>query len=232
MDRNSLSFEEEQAKWNRLKELAGGRKLPVMEIFFSWELKDKDGNVIKQHRGYSHSTTRNFWNLYIDCLCEIKHQGGYSDGNTSYRTKAGPLLTSRQYIGNDDPEGTKGYSGTLSDDGQGICIGTDNTAESVDDYVMGTLINDGSGAGEMEYQSSGFIRNWDGGSTKFTRSVYREFQNSSGGSITVEEVGIYWESALSTSYIFLMLRDLISGGQAVGDGESLLVQYDFELTYP
>lgn len=116
----------------------------------------------------------------------------------------------------------------------GIVIGTDNTPVTPSDYALGTIINHGDGAGEMEYGGCEFTAMVIADpNAQFTMRRY--FTNNSGGGITVEEVGIY---AAGTQYVtndwghawpFCAARDL-TGGVAVADTEILRVTYVPQIT--
>lgn len=112
----------------------------------------------------------------------------------------------------------------------GIQIGTSNTPVTPADYVMGTRILHGSGAGEMEYGGTELlslvIANPNG---QFT--IRRYFTNNSGGGITVEETGI--NSGASEynigSWPFCIARD-VTGGIVVANTEILRVTYVPQIT--
>ncbi|GAI73856.1 unnamed protein product, partial [marine sediment metagenome] len=62
--------------------------------------------------------------------------------------------------------------------------------------------------------------------------VTRTFTNSSGGSITVREIGIYCFSTDTGAIAryFCIVRDVLATPQAVGNGEILTVQYTLRTT--
>jgi len=80
------------------------------------------------------------------------------------------------------------YNGASSDYG-GVMIGTGTTAVSIDDYALETLINHGTGAGELQYS----LNVYGYPSTTATTAKFiisRTFTNGSGNNITIEEITI------------------------------------------
>lgn len=123
--------------------------------------------------------------------------------------------------------GVNAASGT---DTYGIVIGSGTNTVSVTDYQLQTKILTGSTSGKMAYQACTVgVPQTANGSRSFV--ISRQFNNSSGSSITVNEVGVYikWYQS-STSYYFQIIRDNIAGGQAVANGHNLTVQYTVSVT--
>ena len=111
-----------------------------------------------------------------------------------------------------------------TDDTYGIVVGTGSTPVAISDYGLETQIAHGAGAGQLMHQVSQFIAPTTIG-TKRRFLTTREFVNQSGGSITVNECGIYVQSG-PTSYEYCVVRDLIAGGKLVPDTATLVVQYE------
>lgn len=115
-------------------------------------------------------------------------------------------------------------------DTNGIVVGTGSTAVAVTDYALVTKIDDGSGSGQLLYQAVVISTSMTISDPDISFTIRRDFLNSSGDSITVNEVGIYLTgySAVGGDEPFMAVRDLISGGQAVADGENLRVTYTIQ----
>lgn len=110
----------------------------------------------------------------------------------------------------------------------GILAGTDSTAPTRDDFEMGTLISHGVGAGQLTYNahSIGAVQAVAGG---YLITNSRQFDNGSGGSITIEEIGMVVNANLTTGFNdILILHDLLPGGELVLNGASLIVSYHWE----
>jgi len=108
----------------------------------------------------------------------------------------------------------------------GIVVGTGTNLPAVDDYTLQAQIGHGVGAGQLQYSAVTFgAPASDTTSSQFT--VTRNFANASGGSITVNEIGLVLRSWLSSQcqMYHLVLRDVIAGGLAVPNGQTLTVNY-------
>ncbi len=107
----------------------------------------------------------------------------------------------------------------------GTVVGTGNTAPTINDYALETLIAHGVGAGQLQYSDVSFgAPAADATTSQFT--ITRNFANGSGGAITVNEIGLYVRG-MSTSnyYYFMTIRDVIGGGINVPNGQTLTVNY-------
>jgi hypothetical protein len=119
---------------------------------------------------------------------------------------------------------TDGAAGAVT---SGIIVGTGNTAPTINDYVIETLIAHGVGAGQLQYSIVTYgAPAADATTSQFT--ITRNFANGSGGAITVNEVGLYVETApggTPVPYYFMTIRDVIAGGISVPNGQTLTVNY-------
>jgi hypothetical protein len=124
------------------------------------------------------------------------------------------------------------HQGTVIANKIGIQVGTGTAAVTPNDNALGSRISHGRAAGELEYGGCELI------GLSFTNpngelTIRRYFTNVSGGSITVNEVGIH---AVGTnkgnrqSWSFLVARDPVSPGIAVATGEILRVTYVVQIT--
>ncbi len=109
----------------------------------------------------------------------------------------------------------------------GIMVGTGTTAESINDAALVTQIATGTSAGQLQYGSM----TYGAPSTTATTTTFRftrVFTNGSGGTVTVQEIGLASRDSANTKG-FLWLRDL-TGAVAVTNGQQLTVNYDFTTT--
>lgn len=113
----------------------------------------------------------------------------------------------------------------------GIVVGTDTgvaQALTIASYSLGTLIAHGAGAGAMQYGAVTFgLPGADATTSQFT--VTRNFTANVGG-ITVNEIGLYCRSYDGSTRYFMIIRDLIGGGIAVPNGQTLTVNYRLQGT--
>jgi hypothetical protein len=110
----------------------------------------------------------------------------------------------------------------------GIVVGTGAVAPTISDYVLGTLILHDAApptANRLQYAAVSFgAPAADATTSQLT--ITRNFANSSGGAITVNEVGLYCrgvDSGATTRY-FMIIRDT-TGGIIVPNGQTLTVNY-------
>ena len=109
----------------------------------------------------------------------------------------------------------------------GTLVGTGSTAPTISDYVMETLIAHGVGGGQLQYSAITFGAPASDATTS-QLTITRNFANGSGGAITVNEIGLVCQAAYSTAGTigyFLLVRDVIGGGIAVPNGQTLTVNY-------
>ena len=118
----------------------------------------------------------------------------------------------------------------------GIVAGTGTTAVTPTDYQLATLIADGTTASTLEYFTCAGTNFSTVGSTA-SFDLERLFRNSSGGTITINETGVYSAYSRNTSggqftHIrhFCTIRDIVSPGFAVLNGEYLRVVYTLSVT--
>ena len=119
-------------------------------------------------------------------------------------------------------------NGAIGDDTLGIIVGTGTTAPTIDNYAIETLIDHDAApptVGDLQYSAVTFgAPASDATTSQFT--ITRNFANASGGAITVNEIALYVDAyKYNTHYKFMIIRDVIAGGIAVPDGQTLTVNY-------
>lgn len=194
-------------------------------------VKDKDGRTTEQRLMKSKSFVRQFLELLF-----VQMTGTFTPGSsyqyhqpvTYIRDVNGylrPVLASISNYGDifdaDAGVGVTDY---------GIVAGTGTTPPNIDDYDLEPMIAHGSGAGQLSYGAMTFgLPTSDPTTSHFT--LTRDFSNGSGGIVTVNEVGVRvranilrYNQSLGTGY-FLIIRDVISGGINVPNGQTLTVNY-------
>jgi hypothetical protein len=119
-------------------------------------------------------------------------------------------------------------TGAIAAVDKGIIVGTGNTAPTINDYAIETIIPHDAApptAGAMQYSAVTFgAPASDATTSQFT--ITRNFANASGGAITVNEIALYcYAYWFATAYSFMTIRDVIAGGIAVPNGQTLTVNY-------
>ena len=233
----------EEREYRKLAKLGRKHKIPVPEVWLRRQVF-LDGEQILDRRQRSHSYVRSFYNLLFGLftlsnlddntfgagLASVKDTGGvvrFSVSSiASTQRSAGGSLVSGDTIG-------AGVLANAGDDTHGILIGTDNTAESFEDFFLIAQIDDGVGGGEMSHVQSGpHSRAWNGGTKTFSDVVARFFNNNSGGGITVEEVVLVTYGAIAATTRKMMLSRDLTGGDVVADTAQYKVTYETSLVYP
>ena len=105
----------------------------------------------------------------------------------------------------------------------GIVVGTNNTAPTITDFALLTPIAHGVAGGQMQYSAMTFgAPGADATTSQIT--LTRNFTANVGG-ITVNEIGLYVRGWDGTVKYFMTIRDVIAGGIAVPNGQTLTVNY-------
>jgi len=120
---------------------------------------------------------------------------------------------------------------TIQGEKIGIQVGTGSTAPTPTDTAMVIRIAHGRNAGQLEYGGCELIGiTFSEPTGEFT--IRRYFTNASGGSITVNEVGLHAAGTQigTAAWPFLIARDVVSPGITVADGEILRVIYVPQIT--
>lgn len=102
----------------------------------------------------------------------------------------------------------------------GIVIGTGAVAPTIDDFQLGNQIAHAT----MNYSAHAFGTPGANATTS-QLTITRNFTNVSGGAITVNEIGLYSRGYDGSIRYFMLIRDVIAGGIAVPNGQTLTVNY-------
>jgi len=180
-------------------------------------VKDKDGKVTDHRVMRSRSFVRQFLELLWIQTYQIPEVAPYNMRDTANALQ--DICESAYTFACD------GGIGVVT---HGIIVGTGTTAPTIDDYVIETIIDHDAApptVGDLQYGAVTFgAPSSDATTSQFT--ITRNFANASGGAITVNEVALYVEAFLyNTTYYFMIIRDVIAGGIAVPDGQTLTVNY-------
>ena len=179
-------------------------------------LKDKDGKVVERRVQKSESFVLQF----LDMLSALMYG---SNGLSAWfgRTFFGGYCSITQRYDNMSAMGGVGIPNW------GIAVGTGANPAGVTDATLQTWITHGVGAGQLQYgnMASGAPTS-DTTASHFTLS--RDFSNASGNPITVNEVGLILLNdggAANYNDYLLCIRDVIGGGFAIPNGQTLTLNY-------
>lgn len=226
---------DEKQVYEEFKALARELKVPVIDFHYSLEIT-KNGIVIdKRPRQRSHTFKRNAFNWMFSQLASHPYPdtGNFGASYVSYKDTAGNIRSNVTYaIGGDttiDSLGS-GYRGNLGVAYHGIVVGTGVGAESFDGFALTTRVEHGNGEGQLHHPASPLPAvEWDNDGKVMTATHIRYFNNNSGGSIVITEIGIY---ADLNTYKCMITRDLLGASITMVDASQLKVTYEVDLTYP
>lgn len=182
---------------------------PKLNVSISVEIKDKTGKVLKRKTVQAKSYTRQMIDAFQIMMSQIAADIKDTTGANRSTSPIAEMYDLTAEASNDD---------------FGILCGTDDTAPTISDYVLGVPIAEGSGAGQFSHGAVSIGTVVIVGSTsKFT--IARTFTNNSGNSIEVEEVALVFSDG---TYFFLIDRSLLNF--TVADGLSGTVTYTISVT--
>jgi len=207
-------------------------------------VKDKNGKIIKQHKQHSHSFVMNFAAILATLMLNpygtfqnyyyFMNTGGSWFDLDNINTKGNKVLTMLNSANNNL---------------YGIQVGNGTATPTPNDYQLGNQIFNGTSSGQLTYGAhsvypvaggselqgqssppSQGVLTPSGNTTSF--SVSRTFQNQSGASITVTEVGIVSNSMIYDNFnnFVLLIHDLLSSPITIPNGGVLAVTYTISVT--
>ena len=180
-----------------------------------WIVKDKDGNITQQGQKKSESFVRQFieaFFIYFSGQSDLLSVPvKCTDNVTRYFYPTYPGLNVSAGVGADT---------------WGIRIGTGSTAPTINDYN----IQSGIAHAIMNHGAVTFgLPASDASLSQFT--VTRDFSNVSGGAVTVNEIAlIALLYKAQNGYAVMIIRDVITGGIAVPNGQTLTINYRVQAT--
>lgn len=181
-------------------------------LYYSYQVRDAQGRIkVPFRRRSCHS----FVIAYIQLLY-LKMAGATSQSITDTGSTPRSVTVYHQIQG-DATAGTSAF---------GLVVGTGTTAEAFTQTALTTQIAHGTGAGQLDYGAS-VVNLPSSDATSTTMILTRVFANSSGGSITVQEIGIYWRMS-GSSWNMCIARDLAT--IALSNGDQLTLNYILKTT--
>ena len=191
----------------------------ICKVFITFETKDMFGNITEIHVQRAHS--------FIEWFLSIL---GTLQSSTSIAASAINILGAANTLSNN--AGSFSTSGIAGADTQGIVVGTGTTANTPTTYQLATIIPVGVATGELSYAADAFLAPIvSGNNVSFVTS--RQFSNTSGASITINEVGEYascYSSTLASFTYFLMIRDVLTSPITVANSSTTTATYSIQIT--
>ncbi len=235
-----LDPNERKKLWEQIDEAS--RKLGVMTVpkLHVGMKVEKEGIVLCDQREEGHSWTRNMWTAVfgVHAHCGGTGTATFGAGHRSAKTTGGTIRAGADLAinflrtGYSTPEPIYGFCFNGTTNLQGIVVGTGDAAFSVDNYNLATIIDAGSSAGQLIHNAMS-TPSLDYTSKVWTATLARVFNNNSGGSITVKEVGIITNSIFfySGSEKFLIARDVLASPVSVVNGAQLTATYEISMDF-
>jgi hypothetical protein len=199
-------------------------KLPKAVIEF--EVRDKNGKLLQKGKFPAKSWVGNIVGLLSGLISSwLGTSGGYANLSRSDMTDtigtARPLplavYAATAYVGGCAPAGEATA---------GIVVGSADTPIAIGQYALVTLINHGTGSGQLQYGAT-TVESMVKNSSWYFR-VVRTFTNGSGATVTVREIGLYVRLGRDTSpyyYSCMLARDVPASAINVPAGSTLTLRY-------
>lgn len=208
--------------------------VPGRMVKGKWSTLHEVGNrqLVYEDEIDAHSFVRNFYNHMVMQAMDSDSLGdsAYSAGNLAIKRTDATIDT----LGLPADIGSagaldNGYRAGSGVDDFGIQAGRGTGAFSFNDFVLGTLIIEGTGTNQMnyvamdDYTSANIVYN--ACTLKWTATYERFLNNNSGGSIDIEEVSLIDEHA-GTALWYMMARDVLGCSMlTIADAGQLKVTY-------
>jgi len=207
----------------------------VMNAYVELEVRDKNGKVVSRRRFRAKSFVANFLRILrriwlttgtisggSTCYLGFSTAEPVDTGSNARAVLAGAHTTTATQINRCVSKMDAG----VGDVNSGIRVGTGSSAPAPTQVVLDTAIAEGVGGGQMSHGAVTIDAISIVGAVTTLR-IIRVMTNSSGGAITVNEVGlfVYAQYAYGSDASFMIARDLVAGGISVPNGSSLTVRY-------
>lgn len=214
--------------------------MPIPPIsFLTLDLFENDGGKIGKHalhyKDLTHTYNRNAYNMLTTqhCFLQSTYGEGYGAGKMGNTATDATVKSTANYahvvsiISNTS-------NAAAADVTRGIVIGTGVGGENFEGYILGTKILHGITAGKMSYQAMpAVVTSYNAVTKTLSNVLERCFNNDSGGTILVSEVGLYVYMTLSGSTNNAMLwRELLAEDYHVPTANILRVRYQVDSVYP
>lgn len=185
-----------------------------MGVVLELTVKDKDGKIVNHKVIKSKCFVKQFIQLLWVKLNDLPGTTPLSVRDITNTLRDVPNL---DYIFQcDGPAGDVTY---------GIIVGTGTTAPTINDYKIETIVPHGGVANQLNYALTAIAAAASDATTSQV-TISRNFANASGGDITVNEIALYNKISIPfDDWRGMTIRDVISGGIVVANGQTLTVNY-------
>jgi len=207
-------------------------------VFVTTDVFNADGTPVLHQREQARSWTRNLYNLLAGTLLPAPSSTdplsvGYGPGSLKIKAYNGAVANFFVVYGVHTRGVIDEIVGSTSNYYQGISIGTGTSASSIEDYCLESPVENGTGSGQMTRDNGVYVSiTYNAETKKWTAVYYRDFNNNSGGTITIGETGLGRNLSAGTTTDNFVERNVLASPVAVADGQILRVTYTTEMTFP
>jgi hypothetical protein len=221
-------------KFKEYLELTNELKIPTTFAHYQVDVFSPDDIIKESIKDRSHSYVRNGYNLLTIMSTQIQDEVESTFGPGSLKMKS--FSTSLYYQTWTQSFMFSDTYATAGRDWSGIIVGTSNTVEDFEAYILGTRVLHGTGSGQLSYQAqTGSGPTYDSGTKTWTKTYSRFFNNNSSGTININELGMCYsgmESYSDPAWTALMIRDVLPAPVEVLNLYRLKVTYEFSMVFP
>jgi hypothetical protein len=208
-----------------------GKDTPTFRAYLTVVVRDSEGKVVKVHRQRSHSPTANFIGLMLPLTYFNVTGSPYTikttDGGTYGYEPA--IFTTAACISY--PNSANNYPSYIVM----IQVGSGQQSNPYTAYSLAAPIANGSGQGQLVYGQPSVPPNITVSGNEAYFTISQTFNNYSGGTVTITEVGIVTQIAFGASYSnvatfsgnVLVWYDVLSSPISVPNGGSVTIYYTF-----
>lgn len=225
----------EEAKFTELRDKCRELKVPTPpEIFIGLRVHDDNGVLVFDDKQRGHSWTRNFYNTIFVCATHPVPSGtAFEAGTMTIKSTAAAVKYHAQtyvYVLNS----AGGINNPAATNVSGIVVGTGDTAFSANHHQLAAIIESGVASGNLAYTAMAVpIFEYTADTKTWKCTMVRVFNNNSGGSITIKEVGLYSANQVLSSQAInnMVERSVLDPTVAVANGAQLTVTYEISMDF-
>jgi hypothetical protein len=208
-----------------------GKDTPTFNAYLTVVVRDSEGRIVKVHRQRSHSPTANFIGFMLPLTyfnitgnsVPITNTGGSING---YKPAISTGAACIAY-----PNGTANNPSYIVM----IQVGSGTQSNPYNAYKLAAPIANSSGTGQLIYGQPSVPPNITVSGNEAYFTISQTFNNSSGGTVTITEVGIITQiqaiSSNNANHInygqVLVWYDVLSSSISVSNGGSVTIYYTF-----
>jgi len=201
---------------------------PTFNAYLTLIVRDSNEKVVKVHRQRSHSPTKNLLQLLIPFYYLNSNSISITIVNTSNSSTSFVPAT---FTGISYPSNQKNISSYLVM----IQVGSGSQSNPYNAYGLAAPIANGTGTGQLVYGTPSVSASITASGSSAYFYVSQTFNNNSGGTVTITEVGIitnintygpYGGNNYSLGNI-LVWYDVLSSPISVPNGGSVVIYYTF-----